>query len=264
MPKTLYIADEANNGNYKAVIYEEGYRGTGQNDLYSNPMGSNNAAYLFFHSDLSFFRSPSSLTASITLPTITRGQDCSKKKNECVTIPASGSNTYLLQSGDYSNKVLVPIDANSSRSLSGSLFIQQPGAQSFRIVTIYSNTSGIYAREEFFAYDNDIPEISVLIKIYVVLLETENRTAATEKVYINPTNFRINSGLFNSDLNYVDVDTSNSSGVAFPNGPTLLVQTNVSGFSSSSGFSYSFNGTTGAYGSITGYPSNTVYKLNLI
>lgn len=261
MAKTLYISGQAGG---KALIYEEGYRGTGINDLYHYPMSSNNAAYLFFHSDLSFFRSPISLTANLTLPTITRGQDCSKKKNQCVTIPASGTNTYLLHVGDYSNKVLVPVDTSNGRSLSGSLFIQQPGSQSFRILTVYSNSAGIYAREEYFAYDYDIPEISVSIKTYVVLLETENRTAANERVFIDPTNFRINSGLFNSDLNYVDVDTSGSSGIAFPNGPTLLVQTNVSGFTSSSGFSYSFNGSTGAYGSISGYPSNTIYKLNLV
>lgn len=211
MPKKLYAKDEGNG--FKVAIYEDGYRGTGADDLFTNPMGSANSAYLFFHSDLSFFRSPSSVTINLTLPARTVGQNCGKKKGRCVPVPAFGTATYNLTTGNYDGKIVVAVDTVTNRSMVGTMFVQRLGDSSFRSITVYSNSAGIYADEQYFAYSDNLPEITLTIKLYTLLTLTENRTTTGEKLYIDATNFRVNNNLFNSNFGYVDIDVDSSSPV---------------------------------------------------
>ena len=125
MAKTFFAKDEG--AGFVVVIYEDGYRGSGANDLVTNPMGSANAAQVYFHSNLSFFRTPTSITNNITLPARNTGLDCSKKKGGCVVVPSYGSATYTLANGNYSNKVIVSADAVTGRSLGGTMFVQRVG-----------------------------------------------------------------------------------------------------------------------------------------
>lgn len=213
MPKTFYAADPGTG--FKVAIFEDGFRGTAGNDLFTNPMGSANSAYLYFHSDLSFFRTPTSIDTNISLPARNTGQDCAKKKGGCVTVPAFGTATYTLASGNYSGKVIVTVDAVTGRSIVGTMFVQRVGDSSFRTVSIYSNSTGIYAEEKYFAYSGNLPVLGVQLKIYILATTTENRTAANEKLFVDPSNMRTNSGLFNSSLGYVDVNTDS---VTYTNG----------------------------------------------
>lgn len=211
MPKKLYARDEGNG--FKVAIYEEGYRGTAADDLFTNPMGSANSAYLFFHSDLSFFRAPSSVTINLTLPARNTGQDCGKKKGRCVTVPAYGTATYTLTTGNYDGKIVIAVDTVTNRSIVGTMFVQRLGDSSFRAVTIYANSTGIYADEQYFAYSDNLPEVTITIKLYALATSTDNRTATGEKLFIDANNFRTNDSLFNSNYGYVDVDPDNSSAV---------------------------------------------------
>lgn len=209
MAKTLYARDEGSG--FKVAIYEEGYRGIGGNDLFSNPMGSDNAAYLYFHSDLSFFRSPSSVSTSLTLPARNVGQNCGKKKGRCVPVPAYGTTTYALTYGNYDGKIVIAVDSTSNRSIVGTMFVQRLGDSSFRSITIYANNIGIFADEQYFAYSDNLPEITINIKLFVLATATENRTNTGEKFYADANNFRVNDSLFNSNLGYVDIDVDSSS-----------------------------------------------------
>lgn len=209
MAKTLYARDEGSG--FKVAIFEDGYRGTGTNDLFTNPMGSNNAAYLFFHSDLSFFRSPSSVSVNLTLPARNVGQNCGKKKGRCVPVPAYGTASYTLTTGNYDGKIVIAVDSTSNRSMVGTMFVQRLGDSSFRAITVYANSAGIYADEQYFAYSDNIPEITINIKLYVLATSSENRTNTGEKLYADATNFRVNDSLFNSNLGYIDVDVDSSS-----------------------------------------------------
>lgn len=205
MAKTFYARDEGNG--FKVAIFEDGYRGTGTDDLFTNPMGSANSNYLYFHSNLSFFRSPISITQTIIFDAKTVGQDCGKKKGACVKVPSSGTTTRLISSGNYSNKIVIATDSVSGRSLAGTTFVQTLGDSSFRTITIYSNSTGIYIDEQWLAYSNNLPEYTTTIKVYILSTTTENRTDSNEVLYIDPTNMRVNAGLFNSNLGYVDVNT---------------------------------------------------------
>ena len=205
MSKTMLIQKGADNL-YKTLIYETGYLGTGTNSLLNYPLTSVNAPYLYFHSDYSFLRSAVSLSTTLTLDAKTRGQDCSKKKGGCVTVPSSGNNTTLLFSGNYAGKILMAVDSITGRSLAGTMWVQKLGDSTLRTVTIFGNSTGIYAEEQWFAYSNDLPALTLNIKVYVLSTQTENRTAATEKLYANGLVFRTNSGLFNTDLGYIDVN----------------------------------------------------------
>lgn len=209
MAKTLYARDEGTG--FKVAIFEDGYRGTAANDLFTNPMGSANSAYLYFHSDLSFFRSPSSVTVNLTLPARTVGQNCGKKKGRCVPVPAYGTATYTLTTGNYDGKVIIAVDSVTNRSMVGTMFVQRLGDSSFRSITVYANSSGIYADEQYFAYSDSLPQITITIKLFVLLTLTENRTTTGEKLYIDPTSFRVNDNLFNANYGYVDVDPDTSS-----------------------------------------------------
>lgn len=213
MAKTFYAADPGSG--FKVAIFEDGFRGTGANDLFTNPMGSANSAYLYFHSDLSFFRTPTSITQSIILPARNTGLDCAKKKGGCVVVPSYGTTVYALASGNYSGKVIVAVDSVTGRSIVGTMFVQRVGDSSFRTLSIYSNSTGIYAEEKYFAYSGNLPQLTIQLKVYILSTTTEDRTAATEKLYIDATNMRANSGLFNSNLGYVDVNTDN---VTYVNG----------------------------------------------
>lgn len=209
MPKTLYARDEGTG--FKVAIFEDGFRGTGANDIFTNPMGSSNSAYLLFHSDLSFFRAPSSVTINLTLPARNTGLDCGKKKGRCVTVPAYGTATYELTTGNYTGKIVIAVDTVTNRSMVGTMFVQRLGDSSFRAITVYANQFGIYADEQYFAYSDNLPQITITIKLYALSTLTENRTATGEKLYIDPTNFRTNDSLFNSNFGYVDVDPDSSS-----------------------------------------------------
>lgn len=209
MAKTFYARDEGSG--FKVAIFEDGYRGTAANDLFNNPMGSANSAYLFFHSDLSFFRSPSSVTVNLTLPARTVGQDCGKKKGRCVPVPAYGTGTYTLTTGNYDGKVVIAVDSVTNRSMVGTMFVQRLGDASFRAITVYANSSGIYADEQYFAYSDSLPQITITIKLFILLTLNENRTTSGEMLYIDGSNFRVNNNLFNSNFGYVDVDTDSSS-----------------------------------------------------
>lgn len=215
MAKTLYARDEGTG--FKVVIYEEGYRvpdpaGTKiPNDIFENPMGSTNAAYVYFHSDLSFFRAPSSISYSLTLPARNVGQNCGKKKGRCVPVPAYGTSTTTLASGNYDGKIVIATDTTSNRSIVGTMFVQRLGDSSFRAITIYANSSGIYADEQYFAYSDNLPEITINIKLFIMVASNENRTNTGEKFYADATNFRVNDSLFNSNFGYVDVDIDSSS-----------------------------------------------------
>lgn len=192
--------------NSKVVIYEEGYLGTGLNNLLDYPLTSNNAQYLYFHSDYSFLRSPVSLNVNLVLEAKNTGQDCSKKKGGCITVPSAGNTTTLLFSGDYSNKVVLAVDTATGRSLVGTMWVQKLGDSTLRTVNIFSNSTGIYAEEQWFAYSNNLPALTLNIKIYVLSTTSESRTALTEKLYISPTVMRTNGGLFNTNFGYVDVN----------------------------------------------------------
>jgi hypothetical protein len=209
MPKTLYARDEG--AGFKVAIFEDGFRGTGANDIFANPMGSANSAYVYFHSDLSFFRSPSSITSNLTLPARTVGQDCGKKKGRCVPVPAYGAATYTLATGNYAGKIVIAVDTVTNRSMVGTMFVQRIGDSTFRSITIYANSTGIYADEQYFAYSGDLPQITISIKLFILATSTENRTNTGEKLYIDTNNFRTNDSLFNSNFGYVDVDVDSSS-----------------------------------------------------
>ena len=209
MAKTLYARDEGTG--FKVVIYEEGYRvpdpaGTKiPNDIFENPMGSTNAAYVYFHSDLSFFRAPSSISYSLTLPARNVGQNCGKKKGRCVPVPAYGTSTTTLASGNYDGKIVIATDTTSNRSIVGTMFVQRLGDSSFRAITIYANSSGIYADEQYFAYSDNLPEITINIKLFIMVASNENRTNTGEKFYADATNFRVNDSLFNSNFFFISL-----------------------------------------------------------
>lgn len=209
MAKKLYAKNEGSG--FKVAIFEDGYRGTGANDLFTNPMGSANSAYLYFHSDLSFFRSPSSVTVNLTLPARNTGLNCGKKKGRCVTVPAYGTASYTLTTGNYDGKIVVAVDTVTNRSMVGTMFVQRLGDSSFRSITVYSNSQGIYADEQYFAYSDNLPELTITIKLFILATSTENRTSTGENLFINPTIFRTNDNLFNSNFGYVDVDIDSSS-----------------------------------------------------
>lgn len=209
MSKTFYAADEGTG--FKVAIWESGFRSSGTNDLFLNPMTSNNLTYLMFHSDLSFFRSPSSVSVNLSLPARAVGQNCGKKKGRCVPVPNYGTATYTLTTGNYTGKIVTAVDTTSARSIVGTMFVQRLGDSSFRAITVYSNATGIYADEQFFAYSNDLPAITLNIKLFVLSTITENRTATGEKLYISPTEFRVNDSLFNANYGYVDVNIDSSS-----------------------------------------------------
>jgi hypothetical protein len=211
MAKTLYARDEGTG--FKVAIYENGFRGSAADDLFNNPMGSANAAYLFFHSNLSFFRSPSSVTINLTLPARTVGENCGKKKGRCVPVPAYGTATYALTSGNYDGKIVIAVDSVTQRSMVGTMFVQRLGDSTFRSITVYANSAGIYADEQYFAYSDNLPEITLTIKLYILSTFNENRSSTGEKLYIDATNFRVNDNLFNSNFGYVDVDPDSSSPV---------------------------------------------------
>lgn len=214
MAKSLLVKKGADNL-YKTLIYEADYLGTGTDSLLDYPLTSVNTPYLYFHSDYSFLRSPVSLTTTLTLAAKTRGQDCSKKKGGCVTVPSAGNATTLLFSGDYTGKILISVDTTTGRSLTGTMVVQKLGDSTLRTINIFGNSTGIYAEEQWFAYSNDLPSLTLNLKVYVLSTHTENRTAATESLYINGQVFRANSGLFNTDLGYVDV---NIDSVTYANG----------------------------------------------
>jgi len=209
MPKTFYARDEG--VGFKIAIFETAFRGTGADDLFTNPMGSANSAYLLFHSDLSFFRAPSSVSYNLTLPARIVGEDCGKKKGRCVPVPSFGTATYTLATGNYDNKIIIAVDTNTNRSMVGTMFVQRLGEASFRSLTIYANSSGIYADEQHFAYSDNLPQITVNIKLYVLIASNENRTNTGEKLFIDPNNFRVNDSLFSTNFGYVDVDPDESS-----------------------------------------------------
>lgn len=192
--------------NAKVVIYEEGFLGTGLNNLIDYPLTSANSQYLYFHSDYSFLRSPTSLSTTLVLNAKVRGQDCSKKKGGCVTVPSAGNTTTLLFSGNYSSKVVVAVDTTTGKSLVGTMWVQKLGESTLRTINIFSNSTGIYAEEQWFAYSNDLPALTLNIKVYILSSVSESRTAATEKMYLAPTVMRTNSGLFNTDFGYIDVN----------------------------------------------------------
>lgn len=190
----------------RVVIYEDGFLGTGTNNLIDYPLTSVNSQYLYFHSDYSFLRSPVSLTTTLALAAKNTGLDCGKKKGACVTVPSAGNTTTLLFSGDYSSKIVVAVDTTTGRSLVGTTWVQKLGDSSLRTINIFSNSTGIYAEEQWFAYSNNLPALNLNIKIYVLSSTSESRTALTEKLYINSTAMRTNGGLFNSDFGYVDIN----------------------------------------------------------
>jgi hypothetical protein len=188
------------------VIYEDGYLGTGLNNLVDYPLTSNNSQYLYFHSDYSFLRSPVSLSVNLSLEAKNTGLDCAKKKGGCVTVPSAGTATTLLFSGDYSSKVVLAVDTATGRSLVGTMWVQKLGDSTLRTINIFSNSTGIYAEEQWFAYSNNLPALTLNIKIYVLSSLSESRTTLTEKLYLAPTAMRTNGGLFNTNFGYVDIN----------------------------------------------------------
>lgn len=201
MAKTFFAGIKG--GTYKACIYD------GPDDVINTP--GNRLQDVFFHSDLAYLKSNTGITGTVSLPARTPGSNSSKKKGQTVVVPAYGSASYLMTSTDYTSTNVVVVDTTNNRTLGGSVIYQQVSDDSFRILTISVTTGGLYLNEFYIAYGSTIPASTLSFKTYPVVSPTDT-TDATYWMYINPSNFRIKNGTFNSNLGYINVNSSSKLG----------------------------------------------------
>lgn len=197
MAKTFFAGLKG--GSYKACIYD------GPDDVITTP--GNRLQDVYFHSDLAYLKSNTAITGTVSLPTRTPGSNGSKKKGKTVIVPAYGSASYQMTATDYSATNIVVTDTTNNRTIGGSVIYQQVTEDSFRILTVSVSASGVYLNEFYCAYGATIPANTFSFKIYPVVSPTDT-TDATYWMYINPSNFRIKNGTFNSNLGYINVTSS--------------------------------------------------------
>lgn len=199
-------------GNVYTVIYS-GTNGTGTQDLIANPLNRINE--VFFHSSFGYLKSNTSGTYTITLPVRTSTQVSGKKKGRTVTQPSFGSAQYTLTTTDYTAGGFPPniiaVETNLNRTITGTTVIQQPSSDSIRYITVGADSSGIYVDEQYFAYNTQLPSITITLKIYVITNPVD-QTDPGRAVRIEPGVVKVNNGVFNSDLGYVKVKSGYSLG----------------------------------------------------
>lgn len=202
--KTIFIG-KYTDGNVYTTIFS-GLNGTGAADLIINPLNRIND--VAFHSNFAYLKSNSGYAGSLSLPSRVPGTSSSKKKNRTVVVPAYGSATYLLQSGNFTSSgyppIVVMVDTTSNRTIAGTTVLQQIGGDSNRQVTVRASSTGIYLDEIFFVYSNSLPAYPLNYKIYVITNPVE-QTDPGRAVSITPDAFKCNNGIFNSDIGYVKV-----------------------------------------------------------
>ena len=203
MAKTFFAGLKG--GTYKACIYE------GPDDVINTP--GNRLQDVYFHSDLAYLKSNTAISGSVSLPARTPTSSSSKKKGTTVVVPAYGSASYQLTSTDYTSTNIVVTDTTNNRTIGGSTIYQTVSEDSFRILTVSVTTTGVYLNEFYIAYGNTIPANTFTFKIYPVVSPTDT-TDATYWMYINPSNFRIKNGTFNSNLGYINVSSASKLGGA--------------------------------------------------
>jgi len=201
MAKTFFAGLKG--GSYKACIYQ------GPDDVITTP--GNRLQDVFFHSDLAYLKSNTGITGTVSLPVRTPGSNSSKKKGTTVIVPAYGSASYQLTSTDYTSTNVLVVDTTNNRTIGGTTFYQQVAEDSFRIFTISVTSAGVYLNEFYCAYSATIPANTFSFKIYPVVSPTDT-TDATYWMYVNPSNFRIKNGTFNSNLGYINVKSSSAIG----------------------------------------------------
>lgn len=201
MAKTFFAGIKG--GTYKACIYE------GPDDVINTP--GNRLKDVYFHSDLAYLKSNTAISGTASLPARTPTTSSSKKKGTTVTVAAYGSASYQLTSTDYTATNIVVVDTVNNRTIGGSTVYQVVSDDSFRILSISVTTSGVYLNEYYIAYSATLPANTFTFKIYPVVSPTDT-TDATYWMYINPSNFRIKNGTFNSNLGYINVSSSSNIG----------------------------------------------------
>lgn len=201
MAKTFFAG--LSGGTYKAVIY------AGPADVINTP--GNRLQDVYFHSDLAYLKSNSNITGGLSLPARTPTTSSTKKKGTTVVQPAYGSASYQISATDYTSTNVVVVDTDNQRTISGTTIYQQVSEDSFRLFSVSILTTGLYLNEFYIAYSNTLPAVTLNYKIYPVVSPTDT-TDATYWMYMNPSNFRIKNGTFNSNLGYVDVNSRSDAG----------------------------------------------------
>lgn len=199
-------------GNVYTVIYS-GTNGTGTQDLIANPLGRINE--VFFHSSFGYLKSNTAGTYTLTLPARTSTQVSGKKKGRTVTQPSYGSAQYTLTNTNYTTSGFPPniiaVETNLNRTITGTTIIQQPASESIRYITVGADSTGVYVDEQYFAYNTALPSITLTLKIYVITNPVE-QTDPGRAVRIEPSVVKVNNGVFNSNLGYVQVKSGYSLG----------------------------------------------------